>query len=642
MEKLDENSAGLDWLQTREIAIQQAIDSRDLAGLRAWSKEAGGFGSDAIRRRAWPFLLGVSQRNSSGSRDVSANVESKEEDTPRSHNRDATGDSLVDIAALIEEDSRTTNPAEPTTADPPTEQPGLDTHPDERQVGLDTRRSFVYYPPHLQSVEKARLQEELNEVIVTVLRKRKALSYFQGYHDIISVFYLTFLPYEPPRRSRSTSRAASPTRSTARARRASRSHARTASKSPMTVLPTDNSNPLQSRRSSDAYQSPGDATPRVRSQDMEEWQILLDCCDAVSLVRIRDGMTKGLAPVVGYLRLFKRVLKAADPELAKVVLATSPTPYFALSWMLTLFSHDINTLEPVQRIFDFLLSRNPAAVIYLGVAIVLLKKNRLVELAHTLDDDPGIIHTNLALLPPLIADNPGNLPSIKDEEEKRAREAAIKLMEDSTVYPDPDGPNPHQPIILSELFALTDSLWTRFPLHHTSVRAEEIMASQSVIFTYSDLESDLISGTDELDLSKTGSLGDIAAWVSTGPFNEEDVVVVPAPDESEDDEPLPMPTPAIRKPRRSEYTKLGRHVAGRTTLAIVVLVLGLSIAAYQARTKKSLSGLWAFPGMFLDVGGRALGQGRMGTIGSWLVSGKIRLEEVVAGAKQHVQGLVGR
>lgn len=37
--------------------------------------------------------------------------------------------------------------------------------------------------------------------------------------------------------------------------------------------------------------------------------------------------------------------------------------------MLTLFSHDINTLEPVQRIFDFLLSRNPAAVIYLGVAV---------------------------------------------------------------------------------------------------------------------------------------------------------------------------------------------------------------------------------------------------------------------------------
>lgn len=55
----------------------------------------------------------------------------------------------------------------------------VEPHPDERQVGLDTRRSFVYYPTNLHSREKTRLQEELNEVIITVLRKRKALSYFQ-------------------------------------------------------------------------------------------------------------------------------------------------------------------------------------------------------------------------------------------------------------------------------------------------------------------------------------------------------------------------------------------------------------------------------------------------------------------------------
>lgn len=53
METVDESTVDLDWLRTREIAIQQAIDSADLAGLRAWSKEAGGYGSDAIRRRAW-------------------------------------------------------------------------------------------------------------------------------------------------------------------------------------------------------------------------------------------------------------------------------------------------------------------------------------------------------------------------------------------------------------------------------------------------------------------------------------------------------------------------------------------------------------------------------------------------------------
>jgi TBC1 domain family member 20 len=44
-------------------------------------------------------------------------------------------------------------------------------------------------------------------------------------------------------------------------------------------------------------------------------------------------------------------------------------PYFALSWILTLFSHNIDTLVPAQRVFDFLLARNPCGVIYLGVAV---------------------------------------------------------------------------------------------------------------------------------------------------------------------------------------------------------------------------------------------------------------------------------
>jgi hypothetical protein len=81
---------------------------------------------------------------------------------------------------LIEQDNEANNSEfNQDTGDTPDDQPSLEAHSDERQVGLDTRRSFVYYPPNLHSTEKTRLQEELNEVIVTVLRKRKALSYFQ-------------------------------------------------------------------------------------------------------------------------------------------------------------------------------------------------------------------------------------------------------------------------------------------------------------------------------------------------------------------------------------------------------------------------------------------------------------------------------
>jgi hypothetical protein len=128
-----------------------------------------------------PFLLGVNQKILDERRGSSSG--SGTSDTTRGtlhqESRDGTGESLVDIAAIIERDNEEASsiPAEG-TADVLND-PSNEPHPDERQVGLDTRRSFVYYPTNLHSREKTRLQEELNEVIITVLRRRKALSYFQ-------------------------------------------------------------------------------------------------------------------------------------------------------------------------------------------------------------------------------------------------------------------------------------------------------------------------------------------------------------------------------------------------------------------------------------------------------------------------------
>lgn len=44
------------------------------------------------------------------------------------------------------------------------------------------------------------------------------------------------------------------------------------------------------------------AETKVKNQDTPEWAKLVACCEAVSLLRIRDGMGKSLGPVVGYLR----------------------------------------------------------------------------------------------------------------------------------------------------------------------------------------------------------------------------------------------------------------------------------------------------------------------------------------------------
>ncbi|KZT24850.1 hypothetical protein NEOLEDRAFT_1134531 [Neolentinus lepideus HHB14362 ss-1] len=65
-------------------------------------------------------------------------------------------------------------------------------HHDERQIKLDTERSFVLYPVdnHEPSNREA-LQRDLHELLVSIFRRRRKLSYFQGYHDIITVLFLT-------------------------------------------------------------------------------------------------------------------------------------------------------------------------------------------------------------------------------------------------------------------------------------------------------------------------------------------------------------------------------------------------------------------------------------------------------------------
>lgn len=53
----------------------------------------------------------------------------------------------------------------------------------------------------------------------------------------------------------------------------------------------------------------------VEARDSPEWTKLRQCVLVVSLCRVRDGMGTGLEGVMGLLRILKRILKAADPEL---------------------------------------------------------------------------------------------------------------------------------------------------------------------------------------------------------------------------------------------------------------------------------------------------------------------------------------
>lgn len=89
----------MDWQQGREAGVLAAVATGDLEALRKYSILPGGYGSDVVRRRVWCVAASIADS--------------------RAH--------------LLHAEERTVEPK-------------LESHPDEGQVLLDTKRSFVYYP----------------------------------------------------------------------------------------------------------------------------------------------------------------------------------------------------------------------------------------------------------------------------------------------------------------------------------------------------------------------------------------------------------------------------------------------------------------------------------------------------------------
>ncbi|KAK2044078.1 GTPase-activating protein gyp10 [Colletotrichum somersetense] len=150
----------VDPSQRKTEDILEACKWRNIEALKGLSGTRGGFLTDDLRRKAWPILLGPTDKENS--KDTVTGEKEEEgswKDMPR--------------------------------------------HRDEEQVALDVNRAFIYYPNHQNDTELEKNKSELSDLIVEVLRRYPYLCYFQGYHDICQVFMLVL---EPPWRARLVSR----------------------------------------------------------------------------------------------------------------------------------------------------------------------------------------------------------------------------------------------------------------------------------------------------------------------------------------------------------------------------------------------------------------------------------------------------
>lgn len=114
----------------------------------------------------------------------------------------------------------------------------------------------------------------------------------------------------------------------------------------------------------------------------------------ISLLRIRDYMLPSLTPSLRHLQIIPSLLESADPELGKHLSCTRP--FFALAATLTLYAHDIQEYSDIARLFDFILAHEPVVAVYMFAAIIISRRNELLEIPV---EEPEMLHFTLSKLP---------------------------------------------------------------------------------------------------------------------------------------------------------------------------------------------------------------------------------------------------
>ncbi|KAJ5309633.1 Cytochrome 61 [Penicillium atrosanguineum] len=123
-------------------------------------------------------------------------------------------------------------------------------------------------------------------------------------------------------------------------------------------------------------------------------QKALPAMTQLSLFRIRDYMLPSLSPAVKHLQLIPAIIETVDPVLRHHL--STIQPFFALAATLTLYAHDIQEYSDIARLFDYLLAREPVVAIYLFAAIILSRKEELLDIPL---EEPEMLHFKLSKLP---------------------------------------------------------------------------------------------------------------------------------------------------------------------------------------------------------------------------------------------------
>ncbi|KAJ1645433.1 GTPase-activating protein gyp8 [Coemansia asiatica] len=121
----------------------------------------------------------------------------------------------------------------------------------------------------------------------------------------------------------------------------------------------------------------------------------IEAAKMTALFLVRDAMSSDLENVLQQLRLLYVLVKMISPEIHDMLTELDVPAFFAISWVLTWFAHDLDDFSTICRIYDFLITMPPMQAVYMAAAMI--KRNEECILAY--ERDFAIVHTELTKLP---------------------------------------------------------------------------------------------------------------------------------------------------------------------------------------------------------------------------------------------------
>lgn len=192
-------------------------------------------------------------------------------------------------------------------------------HKDLDQVAKDIDRSLWRFTKG-KAKKRNKLRIQLSRIINAILSRNPSLHYYQGYHDLASIFLL--------------------------------------------VAPT------------------------------EEQAFAM--MEKLSLNHVSYALQSSLDTTKKLLSLLFPLISFAEPNLHNYFLQSGVEPFFALSWVLTWFSHGFDDLDTIARLFDFFIASHPLMPLYLGAEIILHFRDQLLQ---NVECEYSAIHIFLTNIP---------------------------------------------------------------------------------------------------------------------------------------------------------------------------------------------------------------------------------------------------